>query len=87
MLTYILHAQRRKKPALSDFPGIRREIASAAIPEIQVAAITENPYASADQCFKWADTAYENTWIRNLLDQPLEPAPLELVKVVSGPLL
>jgi hypothetical protein len=75
--------QTHKKPALSDFSGIRHQIALAAIPAMQVTAITENAYTSPGMFEEWAREAYQLMWHCNLPNHPFQPLPDNLVKAVS----
>lgn len=51
---------------------------------MQVTAITDNPFAPTSQFLEWANDSYENTWTRHLPNEPIQLAPLDLRKVVSG---
>jgi hypothetical protein len=75
--------QTHKKPALSDFPGIRHQIALAAIPAMQVTAITENAYTLPGMFEEWAREAYQLMWHCNLPNHLFQPLLDNLVKAVS----
>jgi hypothetical protein len=50
---------------------------------MQAMAITEGPYAPADQFNIWATLAYNDTWLLHLQNHPIQALEPELATVVS----
>ncbi|QRV91734.1 hypothetical protein RhiJN_19752 [Ceratobasidium sp. AG-Ba] len=70
------------KPCLSDFPGLRRHIASNAIPDLVVTMITRGAYEVYGTTSQWAKTSYGRQWTDEVPEEPFQPAPRALLGIM-----
>ncbi|QRV93495.1 hypothetical protein RhiJN_21513 [Ceratobasidium sp. AG-Ba] len=72
----------RRKPCLSDFPGLRRHIASNAIPDLVATMITRGGYEVHGTVSHWAKSSYGRQWTDEVPDEPFQPAPRALLGIM-----
>ncbi|KAG9120339.1 hypothetical protein FRC07_004204 [Ceratobasidium sp. 392] len=78
-----VHARRRQKPVLTDFPGHPHYIATRAIPELFAVACTRGMWEMYGTVIDWANKCYERIWGIELPDVRLQKAPYELKGIIA----
>jgi hypothetical protein len=64
-------------------PGLPRQAASSAIPDMVAFALAEGVYKTCKTVATWANEVYERSWGRNFPNKRLIPPINELIKNVS----
>lgn len=75
--------QRRKKPGLGDYPGIRQQLAKSTVPIMLMKSITKDSYASIDQYCEWVEQGFYSAWKREASTIPYEAPDRTYCKIVS----